>query len=188
MKKILFSALMVLAFCFSANAQIVVSNNYDSPISGDAVAEEEDDDLEFGLIGVGYYSFDGFDNWGLTFSRINPNGLGMELGFRMNFEEHGNFNSDLGINYSFKLLNENSTKVFLTLAAGPSLRTQDQYNFEKNQWDTGKFFFDAFVNARIAARFDRFYVAAGYYLWAPKLKFSSDYKADGFNLTLGYTF
>lgn len=187
MKKIMIFALMVLAFCFSANAQIVVANNYDSPVSGTADVEE-DDDLEFGLIGVGYYSFDGFDNWGLTFSRINPNGLGMELGFRMNFEEHGNFNSDLGINYSFKLLNNSGAKLFLTLAGGPSLRTQDQYNFEKYQWDSAKLKLDAFINARISACFDRIYLAAGYYYWAPEFKFSGDYKADGFNLTLGCTF
>ena len=187
MKKILFSALIGLAFCFSANAQIVVSNNYDSPISGDAVAEEEDDDLEFGLIGVGYYSFDGIENWGLNFARINPNGLGWEMGFRLAFEEHGNYNYEMGINYSFKLLSQDSTKAFLTLALGPSFRSSDQYNIEKNTWES-KSKVDAYANARLAARFNRFYAAVGYYLWAVEFKIDGDYRGDGLNLTLGYTF
>ena len=185
MKKFLISALVMLTFCFSANAQIVVANNYDSPISGMTDAQE-DDDLEFGIVGLGYYSFDGFDNWGATFGRINPNGFGGEMSIRMNFEDHGNYNADLGVNYSFQLLNSENAKVFITLAAGPSLRTQDQYDYEENSWETSKFFFDAYVNARLAARFNKIYISGGYFLWAPKFKFGGDYKADGFNISVAY--
>lgn len=186
MKKIMIFALMVLAISFSANAQIVVANNYDSPISG-AADVEEDDDVELGIVGITYYNFDGFENWGISGTRINPNGLGMDFGMRMNFEKHGNLSWDLGLNYSFKLVNNASTKAFLTLAAGPSLRTQDQIDLETGEWES-KFLFDAFANARMAACFDRFYASIGYFLWAPKFKFDGDYRADGFNITLGYVF
>lgn len=187
MKKIMIFALMVLAFSFSVNAQIVVANNYDSPISG-ATDVEEDDDVEFAIAGISYYSFDGFDNWGIGSTRINPNGLGMDFGLRASFEEHGNFSWDLGLNYSFKLVTNGSTKAFLTLAAGPSFRMQDQIDLETGEWDSGKFLFDAFANARLAVCFDKIYASVGYFLWAPKFKFDGDYRADGFNITIGYAF
>lgn len=189
MKKILISALTMLSFCFSANAQTVISNNYEgSPITSSTETTESDDDESFLPYAVSYYSFDGFENWGIGFQAINPNKFGMEMGIRMNFEEHGNYNIDLGLNYSFKLFSSGETKGFLVLAAGPSFRLQDQYDIEDDEWDTGKFFFDGFATGRINICHKRLTVGAGYYVWGPKFKFGSDYRADGFTLSLGYNF
>ena len=61
-------------------------------------------------------SFDGFDNYGIVDHWINPNRIGGEFGIRASFEDHGNYNVDLGINYSFELTNKNDFSAYLILA------------------------------------------------------------------------
>ena len=193
MKKIFSVAILTIAFGLTANAQTVITNDYGSQTSASSTQRFSDDDETeaFSWAGVSYYSFDGFENWGIDAHNVTPNGLGMDFGARINFEKNGNFNWDLGFNYSFGLWNNNDMNLLLTLAAGPSFRSQtvSEYN-EKNGKieEKSKFYIDCFINPRLSFKASKFVVTAGYYFWAPKFKFGKDYKADGFNVGVGYVF
>lgn len=197
MKKLLLSAIMATVFLLGTNAQTVITNDYGSPITGadgqDASQNKEEEKESFGAIGLMFYSFDGFENYGLFATHINPNGVGMDFALRANFKDHGNFNADILINYSFDLWSQNSNQLLLTLAAGPSLRTQDQLkgidSRGKLEYDEGKFFVDCIINPRITVKFGKFVLTGGYFYWAPKFKFTKkDGATGGFNVGLGYDF
>ena len=158
--------------------------------------------------GISYYGFDGFDNWGIAIQSIKPNGVSGELALRTNFDDHGNYNLDLGINYSFALLTSGDVKLYLTAAAGPSLRLQDEYkgtetvvtqhnslalgkyttSYDKENWDSNNFYVDCYLNARATLAYKSIAISGGYYYWAPKFKFGKKYKADGFMATVGFFF
>ena len=197
MKRLLFTAVMATAFFFGTSAQTVIYNDYSSPITGadgQGVSQSSDDEAESYSYGaVGFYSFDGFENWGIAYGGINPNGIGLDFAFRMNFKEHGNFNVDVLLNYSVGLVSNGSTQVALTFALGPSFRTQDELkgvNSKGNlEWENGKFFCDGVVNPRLSVKLGKLALSAGYFYWAPKFKFSKDDGATGgFNCSLGLSF
>ena len=197
MKRLLFTAVMATVFFFGTSAQTVINNDYSSPITGadgQGVSQSSDDEAESYSYGaVGFYSFDGFENWGIAYGGINPNGIGLDFAFRMNFKEHGNFNVDVLLNYSVGLVSNGSTQVALTFALGPSFRTQDELkgvNSKGNlEWENGKFFCDGVVNPRLSVKLGKLALSAGYFYWAPKFKFSKDDGATGgFNCSLGLSF
>ena len=197
MKRLLFTAVMATAFFFGTSAQTVINNDYSSPITGadgQGVSQSSGDEAESYSYGaVGFYSFDGFENWGIAYGGINPNGIGLDFAFRMNFKEHGNFNVDVLLNYSVGLVSNGSTQVALTFALGPSFRTQDELkgvNSKGNlEWENGKFFCDGVVNPRLSVKLGKLALSAGYFYWAPKFKFSKDDGATGgFNCSLGLSF
>lgn len=197
MKKIIFSAFIALIAFVSTNAQDVITNNYDSPITsadGQSVnTNSTEEDESFGGLGLMYYSFDGFENYGLNSNYTNPNGVGLDFGVRAQFKDHGNFNFDLLFNYSFGLWKQDSNQLLLTLAAGPSLRTQDEISgFDKRgniEYNSDKFFIDAVVNPRLTVKFGKIYITGGYFYWAPKFKFSKDDGATGgFNIGIGIAY
>ena len=112
---------------------------------------------------------------------------------RAQFKDHGNFNFDLLFNYSFGLWKQDSNQLLLTLAAGPSLRTQDEISgFDKRgniEYNSDKFFIDAVVNPRLTVKFGKIYITGGYFYWAPKFKFSKDDGATGgFNIGIGIAY
>lgn len=143
-------------------------------------------------IGLNYYSFDGFDNWGLGGYFISCNGFGMDLALRSQLKSHGNFNIDLGLNYSYQIYQKDNMHALLTLAAGPTFRTQDEPEIDyygKITWKTGSFFCDAFITPHLTLYVNKFSITAGYYYWAPKWKFSKDDGArGGFCASIGYDF
>ena len=193
MKTVILSvAMMVAGFSF-AKAQ-VVSNNYDTPVTQETTTEEENGKETFSYVGFGFESFDsygGFENYGLAMHALTPNGFGMDFNLRASLEDHGNYNVDLGANYSFKLWGNDDSKLLATLALGPSFRLQDQFqgfdDQDKEKYKE-KFFVDLYINPRVSFRYKRVVVSAGYFFWAAKFKFSKDYRANGFSATLGYCF
>ena len=194
MKKLFLSAMMASAFLFGANAQTVITNDYGSPITGaDGQSTNNDDEEEMlGVINLVYYGFDGFQNYGLSDYFLNPNSIGYEFNIRMNFEKYGNYNVDLGPNYTFKLWGQDNKKLLLTAAVGPSFRMQnvpeisyDSKGRMKEESKT-KYKFDLFANARLAFNVGHFTLSAGYFLWGAEFKFEKGYKSDGFNVALGY--
>ena len=85
MKRLLFTAVMATAFFFGTSAQTVINDDYSSPITGadgQGVSQSSDDEAESYSYGaVGFYSFDGFENWGIAYGGINPNGIGLDFAF-----------------------------------------------------------------------------------------------------------
>lgn len=199
MKKIILTMVSVMISCVFANAQTVITNNYDTPIqsvNGNNLSNQSknnNDDVEtISYGGLAYYSYDGFENWGLSFGSLNYNGFGLDFNIRNNFDgSHGNLNVDLCPNYSIGLYNDNNTTVFFTLAAGPSVRTQDKLtgfdDYDQPQYESAKTYLDLMVNARLSLKFNRFMISAGYDVWGAEFKLSKGYKADGFMASLSYT-
>lgn len=200
MKKFYFLASLAFAFATTLNAQTVINNNYDetSTSIGTQTNNSEKDEM-IGTFNLGFWTFKGVNNFGFMDYLLTPNGIGGEFGARANFKTHGNANIDLGINYSFKLWHQEKNKLLLTIAAGPSFRFQDVLkNIDvkvsstgristKEEWKN-KFFVDLYINPRITLAVWRINIAAGYYLWAQKFKFSDGYVAHGFNASIGYIF
>ena len=197
MKKLLLSALMATMFLMGTNAQNVITNDYSSPITGadgQNATSTDDEEETLGIFNLVYYSFDGFQNYGISDYWLNPNGIGFEFNIRMNFEKYGNYNFDLGPNYSFKLWGQDNKKLLLTAAIGPSFRMQsvpdisyDKKGKMKEETKT-EYKFDLYANARLAFNIGHVTLSAGYFLWGAEFKFEEGYKSDGFNIGLGYCF
>lgn len=196
MKKLFFSAIMATTFLLGANAQTVITNDYGTPITGadgQSITNDEEEE-SLGVFNLVYYGFDGFKNYGISDYFINPNGIGFDFNIRMNFEKYGNYNVDLGPNYSFKLWGKDKMKLFLSASVGPSFRIQNvpeiSYDSRGNikEESSTKYKFDMFANARLTFNAGHITLSAGYFLWAAEFKFEDGYKADGFNVALGYAF
>lgn len=191
MKHLILSAVMLLVGLTAANAQ-VVSNNYDdSPITQENKSDENNGKETFSYVGFGFESFNGFNNYGLAMHFLTPNGFGMDYNLRASFKDHGNYNVDVGVNYSFQIWGQEDTNLLLSLALGPSFRLQDElkgFDDHGNAEYKEKFFVDLYINPRVTFRYKRFAISAGYFLWAEKFKFSKGYRANGFSATLGYDF
>lgn len=204
MKRLLVSALAVLSLGICASAQTVIANDYGTEgqagISGGTVDADEDVDASYLFFSVGYWDYDDFINYGFSSSVINPGGLGFDMNMRTNFESvqdggPGNINYDLMLNYTFNLAGNNKTRLDFTMSAGPSLRMQTvikdvKYSSYGNYtYDTGeKFYLDGCAQFALNAKLGALVLSAGYNLWLPKFKTSSDYRADGFVLRAGYCF
>ena len=204
MKRFLVSALAVLSLGICASAQTVIANDYGTEgqagISGGTVDADEDVDASYLFFSAGYWDYDDFINYGFSSSVINPGGLGFDMNMRTNFESvqdggPGNINYDLMLNYTFNLAGNNKTRLDFTMSAGPSLRMQTvikdvKYSSYGNYtYDTGeKFYLDGCAQFALNAKLGALVLSAGYNLWLPKFKTSSDYRADGFVLRAGYCF
>ena len=206
MKKSLIIIALLVSYMSSSMAQIVKETN-EKPQSENKPTTTTETTSDITMMGLGYYTFDGFENWGLFGSYMKANACGFDLGYRGNFDDrHGNFNFDLGINYSFELYSKDKNKIFFTLAAGPSFRLQDEFKGIKTittthkkpftnetyettrteeQWDEDQFNMDAYLNARLTIQLNNIILSGGYFYWAPEFKFGSDYKADGWAFSLG---
>ena len=180
MKKTLLLAIMATMFLSATNAQTVITNDYGSSSVTSAASQDADDRESFSAFGIGYYGFDGFHNWALNSHFLTPNGVGFDFNIRANFEKYGNYNADFGVNYSFQLWGQDDKRLLLTAAIGPSLRMQDDWE------DKTHYYIDLFVNPRLAFNISRFTISAGYFLWGAKFKLGDDYRADGFNVSVGY--
>lgn len=198
MKKLFLSAMMVVAFLFEANAQTVITNDYGSPITGadgqNSSTSSDDEEETLVIFNLVYYGFDGFQNYGISDYWLNPNSIGGEFNIRMNFKKYGNYNFDIGPNYSFKLWGQDNKKLLLTASVGPSLRLQDVPEIKLDskgrvkEESKSQFKFDLYANARLAFNVGHFTLSAGYFLWGAEFKFEKGYKSDGFNVALGCTF
>lgn len=171
------------------NAQTVIQNSYDSNKA--EVKKDPNVSESFGTVSFQYLSFDGFENYGLAISQNNPNKWGWDMNLRAQFESHGNYNIDWLANYSVELSKSESFGCYLTLAAGPSLRLQDEAEINSKgelKWENG-FFIDAVLNPRLTLKVNGLAASIGYFYWAPKFKFSKDDGAvGGLSLSIGLAF
>ena len=171
-----------------ANAQKVVKNNYTIGSENSITNSEK---IKSGVVSanISYYDYDGYENWAYSMYILKPDGFGFEWTMRKNFDDGGNFNVDLGVNYSFSLVEKKDIQLLFTLGLAPSLRAQYEFDFEKYDWkDEMSFFFDGCANLRLHFRYKWILLSGGYNLWAPKFKFGNDYRLDGFNVALGWAF
>lgn len=201
MKKLFLAFAAVVAMSASAaeigepvasNAEQLAVTQETKVVKNSNTATQSEDDSDVSNAGINYYSFDGFENWGINADYMSLNKFGGGFAVRMNFKDHGNINVDLGINYSIKLYKGENTTIFLTPSIGPSLRMQDQLTLkEKNgkiqeEWKE-KFLFDGYAQARLYLTYQRVGISAGYFAWAPEFKFG-DNLAHGFVGSLFYKF
>ncbi len=193
MKKFCFTVLIATVFLLGANAQIVVKNDYSTTESSadSQKTTENDKDRLYGLFTLGFYGFDGSENYGVSGQFLKPNGFAGEFAFRLDFKNSaGCF--DFGPNYSFKLWGKEKTKLLLTAAVGPTIAWREVYNYSfdskgnlKEDSKT-KVFCDMFANVRLGFVAGRFALSVGYFMWAPKFKMGKDYRADGYSITVGW--
>ena len=177
----------------SVNAQSLIKNDYSSTSATATTKTTESDKVEScSSMGLSYYSFDGFENWGLNVvNGVEPNGWFFDLIVRAQFKEHGNYNGDLLLNYSFLLSHSENATAFLKIAFGPSLRVQDQAKLNSKgnlKWEE-KCFCDAVFKPTLGVKLGKIVLEAGAMYWAPKWKFSKDDGAVwGFTGGIGYAF
>lgn len=186
MRKAFLTVLMVVATIFSANAEKI---NFASLAPNKTQGTNASDENTISSFNLVYYSFDGFENYGFSYYCPTPNGLGAEGNIRANFKSHGNYNFDLALNYTFEIINKDDIGLYLVLAAGPSLRTQDEAEIDnkgKIEWNE-KVKFDGIINPRLSVKYKRFLLSGGFFYWAPEFKFGDD-AITGFNIALGCTF
>lgn len=139
--------------------------------------------------GAGYWFFDGLETYGLQMTNLTYNGWASEINVRFNFSDYTVGVCDFAfLGYSMGLTEFNNGAFYFALVGGPSLRFQDEYNLEDDE-NKMKVYIDAYISASLNIQFsERFLLKGGYYFWAPQFKFSKDYRADGFYVSLGYEF
>ncbi|GEM_PF-2590948 len=190
MKQIIITLLSAFAI-MNSNAQTVVRNNYDAPVTEDVIQQDEDEHAYFISWGLSFYSFKGGENYGSTATFVNSNNIGFEFAYRMSFKSHGNLSIDVGPNFSFKLWKQSDTAIFLTPSIGGSLRVQDEFtelDKRNNPKYSTKIKFDIYANPRLILFYKRVFISAGYYMWAAEAKFEDPYLLHGFQAGLGINF
>ena len=142
-----------------------------------------------GTVGLGYWSYDGGENWGLQVSGLRYNGWASEFNMRANLKKYGNYNVDCAFfGYSFGLTEFDNGVLYLALVAGPSIRMQTVYDWEDDE-DKEKFFIDFYGAASLNIQLgERFLIKGGYNLWSAQFKFKEGYNADGVYVSVGYSF
>ena len=186
MRKAFLTVLMVVATIFSANAEKI---NFASLAPNKTQGTNASADNMISAFNLVFYSFDGGENYGISDYFLNPNGFGGEFNIRGNFESHGNYNFDLALNYTFEITKKDDLGLYLVLAAGPSLRLQDEAEINskgKIEWNE-KVKFDGIINPRLSVTYKNFMLRGGLFYWAPEFT-SGDDAATGFNIALGYSF
>lgn len=141
-----------------------------------------------------YYSFDGLKNYGLSGCLLRANNLSYEFNSRGSFEKYSNTNVDLGLNYSFLLLEQESMRLFFTLSIGPSIRMQsvpDPKYIEKTgkviEGSKEKWYIDAYSNPRLIFQYKKVLLSLGVFFWAPDLKLDKDKGFQtGANFAIGF--
>lgn len=193
MKK-LFISLFMAASALLVNAQTtVIRSDYSSSQTRVETVKESNNDYEiFSPAQFLFLTFDGGNNYGISMSQYTPNGIGFDWNMRAEFKEYGNYNTDLAVNYTFPLSQNDDLFLYLTVSIGPSLRMQDveEVDFEtlKKEYKQ-KYFIDGVMNPRLVMKYKKFTLSAGYFYWAPQFKFSKDDGATGgLSLSLGYIF
>ena len=138
-------------------------------------------------IGLGYWNYDGGENWGMQCSFLNYNGWAGEWNLRAYFEKYGNYNCDLALlGYSFGLSEFDNGALYLSFVAGPSIRKQEYYDYNDDE-DKSKLFIDFYGSASLNLQLgEKFLIKAGYNLWSNQFKFKEEYNADGFYLAVGF--
>ena len=202
MKKVFLSVIMSVLAVSSFNAQTIVRNNYDTPVSDETIQQDREEHGNKWIIAAKFtfLTFKGGQNYGVGDDILHINGVGGEFCIRTDFKSHGNVNIDLGLNATYEILKNEDTNFLFTLAAGPSFRIQDElsdikvnYSSYTGRYTTqekykSKFYVDLVVNPRLSLRYKSVLVSAGYFMWAPTAKFSNGALAHGFQASLGYVF
>ena len=142
-----------------------------------------------GTVGLGYWSYDGGENWGLQVSGLRYNGWASEFNLRANLKKYGNYNVDCAfLGYSFGLTEFDNGFLYLALVAGPSIRMQTVYDWEDDK-DKEKVFIDFYGAASLNIQLgERFLIKGGYNLWSAQFKFKEGYNLDGVYFSVGYEF
>ena len=145
--------------------------------------------VEFNTMGIGYWSYDGFENWGIQMSSLTYNGWASEINIRANLKKYGNYNMDFAfLGHSFGLTKSDNSILYLALVAGPSFRMQTVYDWKKDK-DKDKMFIDFYGAVSLNFQLgEKFLIKAGYNLWSAQFKFKEGYNADGVYVSLGYEF
>lgn len=154
------------------------------------IRENEDaSSVEFNTMGIGYWSYDGFENWGIQMSSLTYNGWASEINLRANLKKYGNYNMDFAFfGHSFGLTKSDNSILYLALVAGPSFRMQTVYDWEKDK-DKEKMFIDFYGAVSLNFQLgEKFLIKVGYNLWSGQFKFKEGYNADGVCVSLGYEF
>jgi len=139
-------------------------------------------------VGLGYWDYE-LETYGLQMTNLRYNGWASEMNIRWNFSDYTCGAVDMAIlGYSFGLTEFNNGALYLALVGGPTIRIQDEYDYEDDK-EKIKFYIDAYISASLNVQLgERFLLKGGYYFWAPQFKFGEDYRADGFYVSLGYAF
>ncbi|MDO5482971.1 MAG: LysM domain-containing protein [Bacteroidaceae bacterium] len=158
----------------------------------------EEIDWGWGYTSIGYWNYDDFENWGLAFGIINPDGWGFDFTGgraclkRLEKGGSGNYNIEILPNYTFGLLKKNKTCLGFTVSAGPSVRKQDVWTGEVtaggNMKTKVKWYIDGYAQIALNAKVGPVFLSAGYNLWFPQFKTSSKKRAEGFVIKAGFSF
>lgn len=187
MKKIV--VLFVAALTFGVN--VSANDNYpDDDIITSPTKVSSGSSESAGYYGLGFFSYDGAENYGLSFGGYYYNWLGFGLNLRSNwkFSDHQNtYNADFLLNFSIGVYSDpnNELMFLITPEIGPSLGMRDIYDNGKFK---EKYYCDGFAGIKATVVYKKLVLSAGYHIWAPKWKFGKNEKADGFYAQLGINF
>jgi len=192
MKKTLSCLLLGLAFVVPASADnnypddddvvVVTSKNNTSGSTSSGFDRET-----IAYWGLGFFAYDGVENYSMSYGAYNVNGFGLGINLRSNwkFSDYQNtFNADVLLNYSISVYTNDDVAILITPEIGPSVGSR--YVYDDDEGDAkDEYFIDAFAGIKATVAFKKVVLSAGYHAWAAKWKFGKDYRADGFYAQIG---
>jgi len=207
MKKSILSAVIAVAMSLSANAQVVISSDFGTPVgsaedlnsdvnwswnddyhrqkaggAGNIYDDDYDYDEPFFFAGASWYLNKATNSFGINLGYQGWNRLGGELNVMtdQSFKNFWDFN--LNANWSFGLWRTGSSMGLLTFAVGPAFYLYKVGEQTENQ-------LDLVVDPRLEVRVNHILITAGYQQRFYKFKFTKEYTPDPmFHLGVAYCF
>ncbi len=184
MKKLFLLLVLGLAFGDSVKAE----DNYPDDDIVTINKPEKNDNMmnSISYYGLGFYSYDGGENYSLSFGNYSFNSLGFGMNLRSNLKFSNNqntYNADLLLNFSIGIYNNSDVAFMITPEIGPSLAWR--YASDGKDKPKEKFYCDGFLGIKATVAYKKIVLSAGYHMWAPEWKFGKNEKADGFYAQLG---
>lgn len=207
MKKKILSVLSIFMLSMNANAQVVISNDFGTPVgnaddlNSDVSWRWNDDyhraansfniyDDDYGYdydepyiyVGASWYLDKGANVFGINAGYQGWNHLGGEFNIITDETFKNAWDFNLNANYSFGIWKTGSSMGMLTFAIGPSY-----YMYKTPQKTDGQV--DLIVDPRLCVRVNHIVITAGYQQRFRKFKLTKEYTADPmFHLGVAYCF
>lgn len=205
MKRVILSAFMAALLSMNANAQVVISNDFGTPVGnaddlnsdvnwrwnddyhrgGNSFSFNDDDydyDEPFFFAGASWYLDSSTNVFGINGGYMGYNRLGGEINIVTDQSFDNNWDFGAAVNYSLGIWKTGSSMGILTFAVGPTYHLYKTTAGNEGQCDI-------IVDPRLSVRVNHILITAGYQQRFNKCKFTKEYTADPmFHLGVAYCF
>lgn len=214
MKKKFFMAFCLAMLAHSVSAQTVLSDSQDAATSTLTEVVDQTPQKQaakkklYTAVGFAYHRFNTKANlYGLNLTFMRTGGFAGEIAYNSDFKEHSTHKLDLGLNYTFRLYDNDEFRCFLVPSLGPVFRISDVYKrtdvttkttysntfgYQTREYKKDIYgkevYLDGYLSVRLLLAYKSVALSGGYYMFSPKFKFTDKALSHGATVSLSYFF